>query len=89
MSGLLPLARNIEEVSSLAQYFTLVAASRNHSAQKEEYATNITTASAPSDKKVEPITPPPEKLPKLEKKTTESSASSLDSNKGQNVDLLF
>lgn len=83
-----PLARNIEEASALAQYFTLVAASRNHqSAQKKAEAVTEQLAEAkpetvkPKEIKIESI--------KAEANLSKNIDNSFDPSKGKNINILF
>lgn len=85
MLEVLPFARNIEEASALAQYFTLVAASRNHhSAQKKLDAVvdqlEIAKTETVKEKSVSRQT---------DSNLSKNFDESLDASKGQNINILF
>ena len=90
-----PLAHNVEEVSALAQYFTLVAASRSHnSTQKRNRESNdqVSETQSATEKKIVAIkeTSKAESLsPEVAKELSKNSAVSNDPSKGQNINLLF
>lgn len=85
MLEVLPFARNIEEASALAQYFTLVAASRNHhSAQKKLDAVVDQMEVAKTETvKANTVARP------TDSNLTKSFDEPLDPSKGQNINILF
>jgi signal-transduction protein with cAMP-binding, CBS, and nucleotidyltransferase domain len=88
MLQLPPLARNIEEVSTLAQYFTLVAASRNHNnahKKSEAVAEQLTEAKSETVKSEEIKVEPQKAAADVAKNSDES----FDPSKGQKINILF
>lgn len=86
MAEFLPFARNIEEASALAQYFTLMAASRSHNAAKKKQTAEIDQLMLAKNLETKSLII---EADKAEKSLPRKIEKSLDPSKGQHINILF